>query len=56
MGDTFAVMNTLTTTDPKTAIIIGAGYIGLEMAEGLTTRGLASIFHRGDVLACAVSD
>ncbi|WP_341257432.1 MULTISPECIES: FAD-dependent oxidoreductase [Gordonia] len=41
MGDTFAVMNTLTTTDPKTAIIIGAGYIGLEMAEGLTTRGLA---------------
>ncbi|WP_264079602.1 NAD(P)/FAD-dependent oxidoreductase, partial [Mycolicibacter algericus] len=27
--------------DPKTAVIIGAGYIGLEMAEGLTTRGIA---------------
>ena len=40
MGDTFAVMNTLTTKDPKTAIIIGAGYIGLEMAEGLTARGI----------------
>ena len=40
MGDTHAVMHTLTTTNPKTAAIIGAGYIGLEMAEGLTTRGI----------------
>jgi NADPH-dependent 2,4-dienoyl-CoA reductase/sulfur reductase-like enzyme len=24
----------------RTAVVIGAGYIGLEMAEGLTTRGL----------------
>jgi NADPH-dependent 2,4-dienoyl-CoA reductase/sulfur reductase-like enzyme len=40
MGDTFAVMDSLTTRNPKTAVIIGAGYIGLEMAEGLTTRGI----------------
>ncbi|WP_460358909.1 FAD-dependent oxidoreductase [Mycobacterium sp. ZZG] len=41
MGDTFAVMDSLQQRDPKTAVIIGAGYIGLEMAEGLTTRGIA---------------
>jgi NADPH-dependent 2,4-dienoyl-CoA reductase/sulfur reductase-like enzyme len=40
MGDTFEVMESLTKRDPKTAVIIGAGYIGLEMAEGLTTRGI----------------
>lgn len=40
MGDTFEVMDSLTARDPKTAVIIGAGYIGLEMAEGLTTRGI----------------
>jgi NADPH-dependent 2,4-dienoyl-CoA reductase/sulfur reductase-like enzyme len=41
MSDTFAVMRTLTTTSPSTALIVGAGYIGLEMADALTTRGLA---------------
>lgn len=41
MGDTFEVMDSLTARDPKTAVIIGAGYIGLEMAEGLTARGIA---------------
>lgn len=41
MGDTFAVMDSLQQRDPKTAVIIGAGYIGLEMAEALTTRGIA---------------
>jgi NADPH-dependent 2,4-dienoyl-CoA reductase/sulfur reductase-like enzyme len=41
MGDTFAVMESLTTRDPKTAVIIGARYIGLEMAEALTLRGIA---------------
>ena len=40
MGDTFAVMESLRTRNPKTAAIIGAGYIGLEMAEALTTRGI----------------
>ena len=41
IGDTFAVMDSLTTRNPKTAAIIGAGYIGLEMAEALTMRGIA---------------
>lgn len=41
MGDTFALMRTLEETHPASAIIVGAGYIGLEMAEGLRARGLA---------------
>jgi NADPH-dependent 2,4-dienoyl-CoA reductase/sulfur reductase-like enzyme len=41
MGDTFAVMDSLADRNPKTAAIIGAGYIGLEMAEALTLRGIA---------------
>ncbi len=41
MGDTFAVMRTLEESDPSSAIIVGAGYIGLEMAESLVTRGLS---------------
>lgn len=41
MGDTFEVMDSLLTRNPDRAVIIGAGYIGLEMAEALTTRGIA---------------
>ena len=41
MGDTFAVMRTLEERQPASAVIVGAGYIGLEMAEALTGRGLA---------------
>jgi NADPH-dependent 2,4-dienoyl-CoA reductase/sulfur reductase-like enzyme len=41
MGDTFAVMRTIDERKPASAVIVGAGYIGLEMAEALTTRGLA---------------
>ncbi len=40
MGDTFAVMRTLEQAAPASTVIIGAGYIGLEMAEALTARGL----------------
>ncbi|MGB6617279.1 MAG: FAD-dependent oxidoreductase [Trebonia sp.] len=40
MDDTFAVMRTLQDTAPGSAVIVGAGYIGLEMADALTTRGL----------------
>jgi len=43
MGDTFAVMRTLEQAAPATALIVGAGYIGLEMADALTTRGLSVI-------------
>ncbi|MBS4729928.1 FAD-dependent oxidoreductase [Mycobacterium sp. SM1] len=41
MGDTVTVMESLAARNPKTAAIIGAGYIGLEMAEALTMRGIA---------------
>jgi NADPH-dependent 2,4-dienoyl-CoA reductase/sulfur reductase-like enzyme len=40
MGDTFAVMRTLEERAPATALIVGAGYIGLEMAEALVARGM----------------
>ena len=40
MGDTFALERTLTDRRPRTALIVGGGYVGLEMAEGLTTRGI----------------
>jgi NADPH-dependent 2,4-dienoyl-CoA reductase/sulfur reductase-like enzyme len=40
MGDTFAVMRTLEQAGPASAVIVGAGYIGLEMADALTVRGL----------------
>jgi NADPH-dependent 2,4-dienoyl-CoA reductase/sulfur reductase-like enzyme len=41
MGDTFEVMQTIERLDPRSAVIVGAGYIGLEMAEALTSRGIA---------------
>jgi NADPH-dependent 2,4-dienoyl-CoA reductase/sulfur reductase-like enzyme len=40
MGDTFAVMQTLDEGSPASAVIVGAGYIGLEMAEAFVARGL----------------
>jgi len=41
MDDTFAVMRTLESTGTGSAVIVGAGYVGLEMAEALSGRGLA---------------
>ncbi len=41
MGDTFAVMKTLEELSPERAVIVGGGYIGLEMADALTIRGLS---------------
>ena len=43
MGDTFALMRTLEEASPASAVIVGAGYIGLEMADALITRGLRVI-------------
>jgi NADPH-dependent 2,4-dienoyl-CoA reductase/sulfur reductase-like enzyme len=40
MGDTFALMRTLEDRQPASAVIVGAGYIGLEMADALTTWGM----------------
>jgi NADPH-dependent 2,4-dienoyl-CoA reductase/sulfur reductase-like enzyme len=41
MDDTFAVMRTLEETGTGSAVIVGAGYVGLEMAEALSERDLA---------------
>ena len=40
MGDTLDLERTLDRREPATALIVGAGYVGLEMAEGLTARGI----------------
>jgi NADPH-dependent 2,4-dienoyl-CoA reductase/sulfur reductase-like enzyme len=40
MPDCFAVDRFLAERKPKSAVIIGAGYIGMEMAESLARRGL----------------
>jgi NADPH-dependent 2,4-dienoyl-CoA reductase/sulfur reductase-like enzyme len=41
MEDTFAVHQYLTTRSPQSVVIVGGGYIGLEMADALTHRGIA---------------
>jgi pyruvate/2-oxoglutarate dehydrogenase complex dihydrolipoamide dehydrogenase (E3) component len=40
MGDTFALHQALA-AGARSAVIVGGGYIGLEMAEAFTARGLA---------------
>jgi NADPH-dependent 2,4-dienoyl-CoA reductase/sulfur reductase-like enzyme len=40
MGDTLELMRTLE-SGVRSAVVVGGGYIGLEMVEGLTRRGLA---------------
>jgi NADPH-dependent 2,4-dienoyl-CoA reductase/sulfur reductase-like enzyme len=40
MDDSFAMQDYISNRNPKSAIIIGAGYIGMEMADALTYRGL----------------
>jgi NADPH-dependent 2,4-dienoyl-CoA reductase/sulfur reductase-like enzyme len=41
MGDSFRVQRFLTDERPRSAVIVGAGYIGVEMADALSHRGLA---------------
>jgi NADPH-dependent 2,4-dienoyl-CoA reductase/sulfur reductase-like enzyme len=43
MKDSFSVQRYLETAKPKRAVIVGAGYIGLEMADALTLRGIEVI-------------
>ena len=40
MGDTFALTRTLQTAQAGRVVIVGAGYVGLEMAEAFSARGL----------------
>jgi NADPH-dependent 2,4-dienoyl-CoA reductase/sulfur reductase-like enzyme len=41
MADAFAVHQYLETQQPRSAVVIGGGYIGMEMADALTRRGLS---------------
>lgn len=41
MADSFAIAQHIERNAPTSALIIGSGYIGLEMADALTRRGLA---------------
>jgi NADPH-dependent 2,4-dienoyl-CoA reductase/sulfur reductase-like enzyme len=41
MADSFAVKKFIDRHHPRRAVIIGGGYIGLEMADALTHRGIA---------------
>jgi NADPH-dependent 2,4-dienoyl-CoA reductase/sulfur reductase-like enzyme len=41
MQDGFAVHKRLADHNPKSALIVGGGYIGMEMADALTLRGLS---------------
>jgi NADPH-dependent 2,4-dienoyl-CoA reductase/sulfur reductase-like enzyme len=41
MDDTFAVHQYMTTHQPQGALIVGGGYIGLEMADALTHQGIS---------------
>jgi NADPH-dependent 2,4-dienoyl-CoA reductase/sulfur reductase-like enzyme len=48
MEDSFHVQAHLTTRQPRHAVIVGGGYIGLEMADALTYRGLSvTLLQRG---------
>jgi NADPH-dependent 2,4-dienoyl-CoA reductase/sulfur reductase-like enzyme len=40
MDDAHAVMAVLDEASPTSAVVVGAGYIGLELAEALTARGV----------------
>lgn len=39
--DTDAIYHFIETKKPKTAVVVGGGFIGVEMAENLTERGIA---------------
>lgn len=49
-AETLALMNFLKTENPKKAVIIGGGFIGLEMAEALRKRNLeVTILHNDNL-------
>lgn len=48
MGDTFALEQDIAAHDPRSVAIVGAGYVGLEMAEALSRRGMrVTVIQRG---------
>ncbi|MFM9556898.1 FAD-dependent oxidoreductase [Streptomyces caniscabiei] len=48
LDDGQALLNTLTATEGRRAVVVGAGYIGVEMAEALINRGYeVTVVNRG---------
>lgn len=55
MEDSFRVHQQVTETNAQTAVIVGAGYIGLEMADAFRHRGLqVTVVVRSEVLRSTV--
>ncbi len=52
--DTLGIRNYIETKQPKNAVVIGGGFIGLEVAENLMEQGISvTILQRGDQLFSA---
>ncbi len=57
MDDSFCLQQYLAERSPRSAVILGTGYIGLEMAEALTRRGIAvTVLKRGAAILSATVD
>jgi len=58
MGDAFALEKYITDRRPKSAAILGSGYISMEMADALTRRGLhvTVLARSGSILKTVDSD
>ncbi|MHA3067227.1 FAD-dependent oxidoreductase [Lacticaseibacillus saniviri] len=55
MADFFAIEDLLTTNQPERVAIVGAGYVGLEVTEALTKRGIAvTMIQRGQEVLSTV--
>lgn len=55
MEDSFRVHHHVAEMDPQTAVIVGAGYIGLEMADAFRHRGLqVTLIVRSQVLRATI--
>jgi NADPH-dependent 2,4-dienoyl-CoA reductase/sulfur reductase-like enzyme len=55
MDDSFRIYQRITENQPQTAIVVGAGYIGLEMADALRHRGMqVTLVVRSEVLRASV--
>lgn len=57
MEDGFRLRRSLDERGPRSAVIVGTGYIGLEMADALTRRGIAvTVLKRGQAVLSAAVD
>lgn len=55
--DTFRIYDYIAENNPRTAVITGGGFIGLEMAENLTRRGISvTIIQRGNHVMPTLDD